>query len=198
MNSASSLLLHLREGDGQAVAKLWERYFERMLNVARRKLGGAHRRVRDEEDIALSAFKSFCAVVQRGRFDRSAGDDLWPLLVSMTINKAIDHLRHSNRLKRTAQSTADSGANGNIDNELLVAQLLANDPSPEFQLMADESMAKLMKGLDETGDPSLRTLAIMRLEDSSHETIASMLGCTVRTVQRKLQTIRALWQAMDL
>jgi len=49
----------LRDGDDAAIQQLWEHYFSRMVRVAQNRLQGAERSVRDEEDIALSAFSSF-------------------------------------------------------------------------------------------------------------------------------------------
>src|SRR5438105_2492324 len=48
----------------------------------------------DEEDLALSAFDSFCRDTQRARFPRVADrDDLWRLLVTMTAQKSLDPMR---------------------------------------------------------------------------------------------------------
>ena len=68
--SVTCWLGHLREGDLSAAQPLWERYFSRLVVVARGKLKKL-RRTRadqDEEDAALSAFNSFCDGAARGRF----------------------------------------------------------------------------------------------------------------------------------
>ena len=83
----------LKSGGDFAVQHLWERYFERLVRLARKKLQGTRRPriVEDEEDAALSAFDSFCRGVDRGRFARLADrDDLWRLLVVLTLRKALD------------------------------------------------------------------------------------------------------------
>lgn len=188
-SSFAALFEHLRAGDDHAVSILWERYFKRMLFVARKKLAGAHRKARDEEDIALSAFKSFCLGFQQGRFERAGDDcDLWPLLVTLTINKTIDHLRHESRKKR---SRVDAPA-------ATIEDLLSGELAPELQLIADESFEKLLTALDETGDPSLRRLAMLKLENQPSAFIAAELACTIRTLQRKLKTIRAIWQVIEV
>src|SRR6266403_2686702 len=61
----------LKAGDPDAAQKLWERYFRRLVGLARKKLRAAPRRAADEEDVALSAFDSFC---------RGAGQDRFPQL----------------------------------------------------------------------------------------------------------------------
>src|SRR6516164_8814650 len=58
----------LQAGDPAAVQQLWQRYFQRLVVLARKKLRGSPRRVADEEDVALSAFDSFCRQAEKGRF----------------------------------------------------------------------------------------------------------------------------------
>src|SRR5262249_48736268 len=54
------LIQRLKRGDREAAAWLWEGYVRRLLGLARKKLGTFPRRAADEEDVALSAFNSFC------------------------------------------------------------------------------------------------------------------------------------------
>src|SRR6516225_6003270 len=65
----------LQGGDPDAVPALWERYFARLVALARRRLASVRhgRAVEDEEDAALSAFESFCAGAALGRFPRLSG-----------------------------------------------------------------------------------------------------------------------------
>jgi hypothetical protein len=63
----------LQAGDSQAAAGLWQRYFDRLVEVARGKLRHAPRRAADEEDVALSAFDSLCRGVAAGRFPHPSG-----------------------------------------------------------------------------------------------------------------------------
>ena len=191
--SLSHWLSGLRAGEDRATSKLWRMYFERMVILARRKLDGAKRSHRDEEDIALSAFKSFCLGLRGGKFHTAPEpDNLWPLLVTLTINKAIDHIRRENRKKRGGTANKEFHKLGNLE---LLDQLAATEPSPELVLAANESFEKLLASLDRSGDDSLKQIAILRMNDTAPEEIATRLKCTVRTVQRKLKTIRALWES---
>ena len=45
-----------------AVRKLWGHYYLRLVRLARAKLRGTRRTAADEEDVALSAFNSFCDI----------------------------------------------------------------------------------------------------------------------------------------
>src|ERR1700690_4386290 len=99
--SITALLERLNAGDHEAARLLWQRYYPRLVALARQKLQGAPRRVADEEDAALSAFDSFCRRAEQGHFpDLKDRDGLWALLVVLTARKAADLLRHHQRDKR--------------------------------------------------------------------------------------------------
>ena len=65
--SVSRWIVGAKQGDSQAINALWQCYFERLVGMARRKLVGLPRRSADEEDLALSAFASFCQAAKEGR-----------------------------------------------------------------------------------------------------------------------------------
>jgi len=62
--SVSHWIVQLQAGDHRAAQKLWERYFQRLVGLARKKLRDTPRRSADEEDVALSAFGCFCRGAQ--------------------------------------------------------------------------------------------------------------------------------------
>ena len=86
--SVSDWLQQLQAGDHAAAEELWQRYCRRLVGMARRMIRGLPRRIEDEEDVALSAFDSFCRGAIGGRFpsldDRN---NLWRLLVTITRAK---------------------------------------------------------------------------------------------------------------
>src|SRR5262249_14212614 len=85
----------LKAGDSKPAQQLWERYFQRLVGLARTKLVNMPRRVADEEDVALSAFDSFCRGAEQGRFPQLRDrNNLWPLLVVITKRKAADLVQH--------------------------------------------------------------------------------------------------------
>src|SRR5262245_22878830 len=101
MSSGGSIthwLAQLKDGDHVAAQQLWPVYFQRLVALARSHLRSSPRRAADEEDVALSAFDSFCRGAQRGCFPRlDDRDDLWQLLVLITVRKAIDLVHHERR-----------------------------------------------------------------------------------------------------
>jgi DNA-directed RNA polymerase specialized sigma24 family protein len=180
-------------GDPDAVRALWERYFAQLVNLARRRLAaGRHAgAVEDEEDAALSAFESFRVGAARGKFPRLGGrDDLWRLLVVITSRKVGAQLDRRRAFKRgghmSKREPADDAA---WDNELAFA--ISRDPSPEFAAEMAEETRRLLDLLG--GDP-LRSIALWRMEGYTAQEIATRLGCTRRTVVRKLEMIRDAWR----
>ena len=103
MESAGSISCWIedaRNGCEWAAARLWERYREQILTLARRKLGDGSRSVSDEEDVAVVAFHSFLRRSRIGAYpDLNDRHQLWKLLVTITVHKALNQLRSDNRAK---------------------------------------------------------------------------------------------------
>jgi DNA-directed RNA polymerase specialized sigma24 family protein len=186
--SVSGWIDLLKAGDQAAAQPLWERYFHRLVALARSKLPEMHRRAADEEDVALSAFDSFCRGAEAGRFPQLADrDDLWRLLFTLTARKAFDQMRDENRLKRgggavLGQSALAAGG----DFEWFVGR----EPAPESAAMVAEECRRLLTGLK---SDELRSIAVWKMEGFTNEEIAAKLSCATTTVERKLQRIRAHW-----
>jgi len=183
----------VKTGDEAAAQKLWERYFERLVRLGRKKLGSFPRRVGDEEDVALSAMDSFFQGARRGQFPKlDDRDNLWRLLVVITARKAVDHIAHENRQKRgggkvVTESAIDLAAGSDRRG---IEAIIGQEPSPEFVFMVIEQIESLV---DELSDETARKVATMKLEGYTNEEIAERVGCSIRTVERKLWLIRSKW-----
>src|SRR5438105_10851216 len=124
--SVSRWLTGVQEGDSAAVQKLWGRYFPRLVSLARLKIRGSPRRAADEEDVALSAFDSFCRNAEQGRFPNLLDrDELWRLLAVVTARKASHLVRDESRQKR-------GGGLKPADDRAVLEQVLSREPSPQL------------------------------------------------------------------
>jgi DNA-directed RNA polymerase specialized sigma24 family protein len=197
-NSVTIWLDGAKAGNEQAIGKLWDRYFQRLVRLAARKLPGHQRRDMDEEDVALSAFHSFCERVGRGQFPVLAGrDELWRLLVVITTRKALALARNRACQKRGGGKVVgesallerpDAGEEG-------LAQFLGREPGPDLAAQLAEDYKRLMEALV---NDTLRTVALMRLEGHSAGEIGRRLAISPRSVERKLRVIRQLWERIAL
>src|SRR5438067_1862730 len=190
--SVTNWINQLKAGDSEAARRLWDGYFRRLVGLARGKLEGSPRRAADEEDVALSAFGSLCRGAEGGRFPHLLDrDSLWQLLVAITAHKALDLRRREQRKKRGGGRVLDEAALADSD-EVALEQVLGHEPTPEFAAQLAEAFDRLLASLD---DPTLRAVALAKLDGFGNEEIAARLGCAPRTVERKLQVIRSLWSA---
>jgi RNA polymerase sigma factor (sigma-70 family) len=202
LSDASGSVTHwlgaLRGGDLAAAQPLWDRYFARLVRLARARLRnkpcpGA---VEDEEDAALSAFDSFCRAATQGRFPRlDDRDDLWRLLVALTERKLADQVRRARRLKRgggRVRVESDLAAGGSDDPSAGLNGIAGPEPTPEFAAELTEEYRRLFEALR---DEDLRRIAVWKLEGHTVDEIAAQLGCARRTVARRLELIRTLWRA---
>lgn len=192
----------IKAGDGADIGRLWDRYFERLVRLAGARLPSHCRRAFDEEDVALSAFRSFCDRAGRGQFPQlSDRDDLWRLLATITVRKALETMRHQTRQKRgggrvlgESALLVGGGGGGGDDGDggsgEGVAEVLSREPTPEEVARFADDYARF---LDRLKDPALREIAVRRLDGHSTQEIARALEVSTKTIDRKLQLIRAIW-----
>jgi DNA-directed RNA polymerase specialized sigma24 family protein len=178
----------LRAGDSVAARKLWTTYFHRLVELARKKLRDLPRGPADEEDVALSAFDSFCRGAEQDRFPRlNDRDDLWQVLFVLTQRKSIDLIQHEGREKRDWRKAEP------VDTERSpFAELSGREPDPAFAAQVAEECQRLLGLLR---DDNLRLLALRKMEGYTNEEIASLLSCSLATVERRLALIRKEWEA---
>jgi DNA-directed RNA polymerase specialized sigma24 family protein len=180
-----------------AAEQLWRRYFDRLVRLAQARLKAAPRGEADEEDVALSAFDSFCRGAVRGHFPR-LGDrgDLWRLLVTITARKAADHLKKERCQRRGGGRVVGEAAINAAHPEAgrWLEQVVGREPTPSFVAQVVDECRRLLEGLD---DEDLRTVARLRMEGYTNDQIADRLGCGLRSVERKLARIRTRWLAEE-
>jgi DNA-directed RNA polymerase specialized sigma24 family protein len=194
--SVTQWLDRLKAGDPDAAQKLWERYFRRLVGLAKKKLRASPRRAADEEDVALSAFDSFCRGAGQARFPRLHDRlDLWQLLVLLTARKAVDLAQHERRQKRGGGGVLDEaalpGPARSSAQGAALDQIEGPEPTPAFAAQVAEECRRLLERLD---SPELRDVALRKVEGYGNEEIAAQLGCGLRTVERRLRLIRSIWE----
>ena len=193
--SVSEWIVGVKRGNREAAEALWKRYFARLVHLARKKVSHAPMRAADEEDVALSAFASFCQAAEQGRFPNLADrDDLWRLLIVLTARKAVDLVRRERCAKRGEGRVRGESAlaHGRSSQGVeALAEIVGDAPTPEFAAMVAEECTRLLNLLDE----NLRPVALAKMEDYTSEEIAARLDCSLSTVERSLRLIRKIWQS---
>jgi RNA polymerase sigma factor (sigma-70 family) len=193
--SITCWLTALKQGDERAAEVIWQRYCARLVELARKRLRPDRRREADEEDVVQNAFCSFFRGVAGGRFpELEDRDNLWRLLVTITARKACDEVARQNTKKRGGGTVRTESRIFSLEGDVqdrAMEQLIGDEPTPDFAVEVAEQFELL---LDQLGEESLRKVALWRMEGLNRDEIAQRLGCSRRTVARKLDTIRLIWR----
>jgi RNA polymerase sigma factor (sigma-70 family) len=178
-HSVTRLIHSVQEDIASAVGPLLAVYFDRLVQLARKRLQNMPGMATYDEDLALRSFYSvFRRVRDPGRPLQLTGrDDLWRLLATRTISRAIDLIRQH----RPREVPGDYDP----------AQLLAREPTPAEAAGTADECRRLLDMLEE---PELRQIALWKVEGYTNEEIAARLDCVLRTVERKVRRIRTLWK----
>ncbi len=143
--SVTQFFHQLRAGDQAAAQGLWEHFFPRLIGLARQSLAGRPQRVADAEDAALSAFASFwqraddfAAIVNR--------NDLWKLLGTITIRKALRQARRESADKRGGGRVLSEAALARPDGSAMpIDEAAGRLPASDFDVYSTELLDGLIQ-----------------------------------------------------
>lgn len=178
MNS-QELLQRVEAGDSQAAAAIFDRYVERLLALARARVGAKLRRRIDAEDVVQSAYRSFFVHAENHEYMLSEAGDLWRLLARITLNKLYSQVE-----KHTA-------ARRNIHREHEPDSTLPDDPAALEPTAAEvialsEQLQLITKSLTSTE----QIVFGAHLRGDTIDSIADSIQKSPRTVRRLLVQIR--------
>jgi DNA-directed RNA polymerase specialized sigma24 family protein len=178
----------------QAARRIWDRYFTALLALARAHLDARVRRREDEHDVLQSMYQSFCRRQGRGDFDLANRDQLWALLVTITVRKARSAAqRHRCKARdvRREQTEGDDPRENDLGAPGWLERVKDADPTPAEAGLLSEALERLLEALADSG---LRHFALRKLEWFTNREVADELGVTERSVERKVQMIRNRWE----
>ena len=195
-NSVTLWLRAIEQNDESGAQKLFDRYFERLVVLARKKLQNSSRRVVDEEDIAITSFYDCLANIKDSQYpqvkDRT---HLWRLLVKITECRVHDAIRRQTTTKR---------GSGRVRGEsifLTSAETLGTRGLAEIpdQLPSSADLTSLSDEFDSLlgilPDDNLRNVAKLVIAGFSTAEISERLNRTQRTIQRRIEMIKEIWNA---
>jgi RNA polymerase sigma-70 factor, ECF subfamily len=182
--SFQDLMQRLESGDEEAAALLFERYAYRLIGLATRRLDERVRVKVDADDVVNSVMRTFCRRAAERPFHFDGPDDLWALLVEITLRKCGRWNRHFHTRKRDVrrEQTPPPLTDSDWDRE----HLDAGGPHPEDEAVLRETLERLLHGLDDR----MRTVCEMRLQGYEIKEIAGALHCTEATIHRKIRHLK--------
>ncbi len=178
-HSVSEWVRDARRGDRGAAGRLWERYYRRLVQFARRR-APAPSLLCDEDDLASQTLQSFLARVEQGGFlSLENRQELWRLLTTIALRKAANTRRHAQRFKRRTDREGLASDAGQLPGP-------SQADSPEEAACLRERYARLIFGLDQ----ELRTIVEQRIHGYTYVEIAARIQRSVPTVERRMRLLR--------
>jgi RNA polymerase sigma-70 factor (ECF subfamily) len=168
----------LREGDA-AAEKLFGEYARRLTHVAEQHLSARLAGRVDGEDVVQSVFRTFFRRSARGEFRIDTSEQIWRLLVRITILKARARGRQHTAARRDVAAEAE-------DAEGWLEGAVSQDPGPAEVAELVDLVEHLMEGLP----PLYCHILDLRLQGHDVVGIAEQLTISRRTVQRTLSLLR--------
>jgi RNA polymerase sigma-70 factor (ECF subfamily) len=182
-DSFLDLMARLRGGDDAAAAQVFQRFAGQILELARQQLHDRIRRKLDPEDILQSVFRSFFLRQRDGRLDLENWDNLWGVLMVMTLRKCGRQVQHFQAARRDLRHEVGLDTLPKADG---LRGLVSLESSPSQAAMLIELLTQLVEVLA----PADREILTLRLQGYTVAEIADQLGRSTRTVCRALRRIR--------
>lgn len=178
-DSAAQLLSRWRAGEKQAAEKIFVRYAQQLCRLAEQRL--SHRlagRV-DGDDVVQSVFRTFFRRSAAGEFRIASADQLWALLVQITLRKAQAQGRRHTADRRNVELEVPA-------ENLSAPEMLAREPAPEEATALVDQIDVLLRGL-----PDLHCHVLdLRLQGHDVAAIAAQLKVSRQTVYRALHVLQ--------
>lgn len=185
----NDLVRRLREGSNTAAREVFDRYVERLLGLAKRRIGARMNSRVDPEDVVQSVFRSFFSRMKNDQFVIGAEDDLFKLLVRITVHKTLRQIAHHKAAKRNPSQETGQGS----DAHEMLMQAMDAEPTPETVVTFMDHLEHFMQQLPEQD----RQILELRLQGFSTEEIAEKLGSYDRKIRRVLERIRAVAEEQE-
>jgi DNA-directed RNA polymerase specialized sigma24 family protein len=193
MGSVTTRIQDLRSSDvrqrDEAARVIWDHFEARLRSLVRRHLDNRIRCREDEQDILQSMYASFCHGQLVGRPSPGSRQELWKLLVRITLCKVVNtanrHLAARRDVRRERPPAGRRDDSSHFPGWML-DHVDRMEAGPDDKFVAMEEFERLLQSLPE----DLRRIVIWKLDGYTNAEIADMLGRTVRCVELKLQLIR--------
>jgi RNA polymerase sigma-70 factor (ECF subfamily) len=180
----------LRANDQDAARQLVDRYLDRLVALARRRLSQRLASRVDPEDVVQSVFRTFFCRAKEGKFQIKDQDDLCKLLMRITVHKVLKQVEHHTAGKRDPRLETEQG-NRTLER---MSELLAHEPTPEAEVLFLDQLESLMAQLK----PQERKILEMRMQGYNNEEIATELGIYDRKIRRVIERMRGLAEQAGL
>jgi DNA-directed RNA polymerase specialized sigma24 family protein len=185
----------LRAPDSQvrnaAARRIWERFSRRLCALVRHRLNAKIRVREDENDIVQSMFQNFFVAQREQDGAPKNREELWRLLVWMTLCKVANVAHHHQRVRRDVrreQAPPSPGAEWDSGAIPLGEIGDIGALSPADEAVSRIELARMLLRLRK----DLRQIIVWKLDGYTNLDIGRKLDRTERTVEIKMRLIREI------
>jgi len=180
MGSVSGDIHKFRTGDVDAAARIWERYASRLTRLATTRLPNSLNSYLSGEDLASDALAVVLMGFKDGKWPGVQNrDHLWALLAKITYHRAFYEIKKAKAKKRPPLNAMVPLDDLNVP---------AEKPA-DIEVEAKEQFEKLIAQLG-SHSSTLGAIALMLCDDFNQKDIAAKLGCSTKSVGRKIEIIK--------
>ena len=192
-NSITRILTSTQAVDEAGAEAIWNEFLPRLLAVIESRLRDMPKRVVDRDDIAQNAMHSLFKGLQGQQFESVSNcDELWRLLVTITVRKVNRQRRRSLAAKRGGGKVRGESVFENENNAYGINQILDANSLPQSAEEILQTYREMLPTI--TDEASVQTL-LLRMEGYSNAEIADRLKCSVSRVEQRMAKIRRTWIA---
>lgn len=163
------LLAAYRSGHEEAATALFERYYQRLIELIRRQSGWRLKQAEGSTDVAQSVLRSFFEQIRSRPVEIAPDAGLWPLMATITLNKIRNRGKFWQRKQRDPTRMQPLAAGSDP---------LENGPSAEDAVVLEDLIERLLKPFSERRRRILEGI----LAGQPVNRIALQVGTSERTV----------------
>jgi DNA-directed RNA polymerase specialized sigma24 family protein len=175
-DSFQDFLVRLRESDADAAREVFERFFKRVVGLARANLDRRLTGKVDAETVASSVLATFFRRSAAGEFALGEWTEMWRLLATITVRKCL------NRSRAFHNQSRDVGREIGLED----VYLLDREPSPEDAVIVQDLLEKLLRN----ASADERAVIERSLQGQEVKEIVTVTGLSERTVVRIRERFR--------
>jgi RNA polymerase sigma-70 factor (ECF subfamily) len=167
----------LESGEDDAATALYLRYAHRIRKLAQVQLGSELAQRVDADDVVQSVFRTFFRRSRKGSYEVPEGEELWKLLLVISLNKIRSTAAFHRSSKRNVRHTSPLG-----DRDVAINAHEEQESYDTLRMVIDELLADLPK--------TQREIIALRIDGREVNDIATRTKRAKRTVERVLQNFR--------
>ena len=186
----STILRGARVGEDVAEFAIHREFVDKLVVLASRRINKRFHSKIAPEEIVQSVFASFFKRHRHGEFECEDWNDLWALLVSITVRKCINKVNGLMTAKRDVRREIYAQSNSSCASSFFGQNA---QPSAQDVAIFNDSLDQLFDQIPE----SLQRIVCMRLQGMSNFEISQSLNCSERTVYRSLNRIQKIFLSID-